>query len=102
MHSSNQQRLVPKLYVITLKFCIPQPAYFNPKRNTSKSLKLFITFLPHFMQLFSANTKGQIISECLSDFLNFPKKTTEKFEKFLPKNMKGVEIIKIKTMLWAI
>ena len=26
------------------------------------------------------------------------KKTTEKFDKFLPKNMKGVEIIKIKTM----
>ena len=25
-------------------------------------------------------------------------KTTEKFDKFLPKNMKGVEIIKIKIM----
>ena len=29
-------------------------------------------------------------------------KTTEKFDKFLPKNMKGVEIIKIKTMPYTI
>ena len=41
--------------------------------------------------------KGQLISECLFDFLNFPK-NHRKFDKFLPKNMKGVEIIKIKTM----
>ena len=45
----------------------------------------------------SFTTKGQLISECLFNFLNFPK-TTEKFDKFLPKNMEGVEIIKIKTM----
>ena len=27
--------------------------------------------------------KGQLISECLFDILNFPKKTTKKFDKFL-------------------
>ena len=27
--------------------------------------------------------KGQLISECFFDFLNFQKKTTEKFDKFL-------------------
>ena len=51
--------------------------------------------LPTFLVLNA--TKGQLISECLFDFLNFPK-NTEKFDTFLPKNMKGVEIIKIKTM----
>ena len=29
-------------------------------------------------------TKGQLISECLFDDLNFPKKTNKKFDKFLP------------------
>ena len=38
--------------------------------------------------------KGQLISECLFDFLNFPKKNTEKFDKFLPKNLKSGQIIK--------
>ena len=28
--------------------------------------------------------KGQLISECLFDFLNFPKKPTENFDNFLP------------------
>ena len=37
--------------------------------------------------------KGQIISECLFDFLNFPK-SNEKFDKFLPHNLKGGQIIK--------
>ena len=35
-------------------------------------------------------TKGQIISECLFDFLNFPKKNTKKFDKFLPKDLKTI------------
>ena len=35
-HSSSQQRLVPDLYVIILKFEIPQLAYFNPKKMLSK------------------------------------------------------------------
>ena len=30
-HSNSQQRFVPDLYAITLKFEIPQLAYFNPK-----------------------------------------------------------------------
>ena len=37
--------------------------------------------------------KGQIISECLFDFLNFPK-SNEKFDKFLPKDLKSGQIIR--------
>ena len=37
--------------------------------------------------------KGQIISECLFDFFEFSK-TNEKFDKFLPKNLKSGQIIK--------
>ena len=29
-------------------------------------------------------SKGQLISECLFDVLNFPKKKTQKFDEFLP------------------
>ena len=36
--------------------------------------------------------KGQLISECLFDFLNFPK-TQEKFDKFLPQNLESSQII---------
>ena len=45
--------------------------------------------------------KGHLISECLLGFFKFSKKNTEKFDKFLPKNLKGVEIIKIKTISYA-
>ena len=38
--------------------------------------------------------KGQLISECLFEVLNFPKKTTKKFDKFLPKNLKSCQIIR--------
>ena len=40
-------------------------------------------------------TKGQLISECSLDLLNFPKKNNEKFDKFLPWNLSD-QIIKIK------
>ena len=39
------------------------------------------------------SVKGQIISECLFDFLNFPKKQP-KFDKFVPQNLKCGQIIK--------
>ena len=42
------------------------------------------------------NARGQLISECLFYFLNFPK-TNEKFDKFLPQNLKSGEIKKVKT-----
>ena len=42
--------------------------------------------------------KGHLISECLFGFFKFSKKNTERFDKFLPKNQKGVELIKIKTI----
>ena len=38
--------------------------------------------------------KGQIILECLFDVFQFSKKTSEKFDKFLPKNLKSGQIIK--------
>ena len=47
--------------------------------------------------------KGQLISECLFGFLNFPK-----FDKFLPKNLKNCQINKVQTLsynsmiIWAI
>ena len=41
---------------------------------------------------FQADTKGQLISELLFDVLNFPKKTTERIDKFLPKNLKSGQI----------
>ena len=37
--------------------------------------------------------RGQIASDCLFDFLNFPK-STEKFDKFLPKDLKSGQIIR--------
>ena len=40
------------------------------------------------------NAKGQLISECIFDVLNFPKKTMQKFDKFLPKNLKSGQIIR--------
>ena len=39
------------------------------------------------------DSKGQKISECLFDFLNFPK-NHEKFDKFLPKDLKSGQIIR--------
>ena len=33
---------------------------------------------------FLEKTKGQLISECLLDVLNFPKNQRKKFDKFLP------------------
>ena len=38
--------------------------------------------------------KGQLISECIFDVLNLPKKTNKKFDKFLPKNLKSGQTIK--------
>ena len=37
--------------------------------------------------------KGQLISECLLGVIDFPKKTNEKFDKFLPKTLKSGQII---------
>ena len=45
--------------------------------------------------LLTALAKGQLISECSLDLLNFPKKNNEKFDKFLPWNLSD-QIIKIK------
>ena len=42
------------------------------------------------------NTEGQLISECLFDNLKFSKKNNEKFDKFLPQNIKSGQINKIK------
>ena len=50
------------------------------------------------MMLHEAFSKGQLISECPFDVLNFPKKPTKKFDKFLPQNLKGGEINKIKAL----
>ena len=35
----------------------------------------------------AALAKGQLISEWLFDVSNFPKKTTQKFDEFLPQNL---------------
>ena len=43
------------------------------------------------------NARGQLISECLFHFLNFPK-TNEKFDKFLPQNLKSSQINKVKSL----
>ena len=48
------------------------------------------------------HTKGQLISECPFDVLNFPKKTTKKFDKFLPKNLKSGLINTIKALSYSI
>ena len=40
-----------------------------------------------------ALTKSQLISECLFGVLNF-QKTNEKFDKFLPKNLKSGQIVR--------
>ena len=39
-------------------------------------------------------TKGQLISECLFDVLNFQKKNNEKFDKLLSHNLKSGQIRK--------
>ena len=44
----------------------------------------------------TAQYKGQLISECLFDFFKIFPKNNEKFDKFLPKNLKSGQIIKIK------
>ena len=38
--------------------------------------------------------KGQLISECLFDFFKIFQKTNEKFDKYLPQNLKSGQIIK--------
>ncbi len=43
-------------------------------------------------------SKGQIISDCLFDVLNFPKTTTKKVDKFLPLNLKSGQINKIEAL----
>ena len=42
----------------------------------------------------SCRAKGQLISECLFDFFKFSKRNNEKFDKFLPQNIKSGQIIK--------
>jgi hypothetical protein len=44
--------------------------------------------------------KGQLISECLFDVLNFPKKTTQQFDRFLPKNLKSGQIIRLRHIVF--
>ena len=44
--------------------------------------------------ILTARAKGQLISECLFDVLNF-QKNPKKFDKFLPKNLKSGQINKI-------
>ena len=43
-------------------------------------------------------SKGQLISECLFDVLNFPKNQRKKFDKFLPQNLKSGQMNKIKAL----
>ena len=57
-----------------------------------KWTNIWTTYLP-------MSPKGQLISECLFDLLNFPK-NTEKFDKFLPKNLKSGQINKIKALFY--
>ena len=42
----------------------------------------------------SVGAKGQLILECLWFFYKFSKKMNEKFDKFLPQNLKSGQIIK--------
>ena len=41
--------------------------------------------------------KGQLISECLLSVIDFPKKQ-QKFDKFLPQNLKSGQINKVKAV----
>ena len=38
---------------------------------------------------FKESSKAQLISEWSFDVLDFPKKTTQKFDEFLPQNLKS-------------
>jgi len=48
------------------------------------------------------DSKDQLISECLFDVLNLPQKTTKKFEKFLPKNLKSGHTILMKALYYTL
>ena len=54
-----------------------------------------------FSQANSDGYKGQLISECLFGVIDFPK-NNEKFEKFLPQNLKSGEINKVKALHYII
>ena len=57
-------------------------------------------YLLESTQPLNRSCKGQLISECLFEFLNFPKKNPKKFDKFLPQNQKKIgEINKINNNL---
>ena len=54
-------------------------------------------FLAKYRQI-TGKSKGQVISECLFDLLNFSKKITKFIYKFLPKKSKKSSIHKIETV----
>ena len=58
-------------------------------KNPGTSFKLQVA-----APIYKLHAKGQLISECLFDFLNFPKKH-QKVDKFLPKNLKSGQINKL-------
>ena len=72
--------------MLTINFCCKSIKLHGQDlkylRNNSMIYKRYFIWLP----------KGQLISECLFDVLNFPK-TNEKFDKFLPWNLKSGQII---------
>ena len=46
--------------------------------------------------------KGQSISECPHDVLNFPKKNMKKIDKFLPKDLKSGQIIRYRHSIMSL
>jgi hypothetical protein len=65
-----------------------QPIYINEDRIDAISVQsnVISNRLLHLANE-SGTPTGQLISEWLFDVLNFPKKTTQTFDEFLPKNL---------------
>ena len=67
--------------------------YYAHDSTLFKSFQRYVVGLEKGRVRSSFNIKGQLISECLFDFLNFPK-NHQKIDKFLPKDLKSGQIIR--------
>ena len=66
----------------------------SPQRRGGQQTHFFYFHLGQGKDLCSRlQSKGQLISECPFDVLNFPKNQRKKIDKFLPQNLKSGEII---------
>ena len=61
---------------------------YNTKVKNLLNFEMYFPIETRFVAL-KLRTKGQLISELLFGFFNFPKKKLQKFDEFLPKNLKS-------------